>query len=284
MDLPQLGDGPEAPQALDESRTATPSKYTEYQRGVRMEATRRFRGKNPEAVRAKDREAKRKMRLDPIRRENEISLARNWRSENRDHLLNYNREYVNKNRKQIKANAKKRNALKTEEQKEADRLKQRLYQQANAARYREHNKKWRAKNPVKLADLHKKYLPRRLALKKLRYHTDPIEKIKAVCRTRVQWILKHAGVPKCNRTFELVGCSPDFLKCFLENQFKDGMTWENHGSYWELDHIIPLSSFDLRVESQLKNAFHYSNCQPLLKFLNRSKNNSLPSPHQALLL
>lgn len=35
------------------------------------------------------------------------------------------------------------------------------------------------------------------------------------------------------------------LKRHLERQFVRGMSWENYGSRWHIDHIIPLASFSL---------------------------------------
>ena len=40
------------------------------------------------------------------------------------------------------------------------------------------------------------------------------------------------------------------------------MSWENHGE-WHLDHVIPLSYFDLNDELQRLAAWHYINFQPL---------------------
>lgn len=36
------------------------------------------------------------------------------------------------------------------------------------------------------------------------------------------------------------------LQCHLEKQFLDGMTWNNYGRMWHIDHIIPCSSFNLK--------------------------------------
>jgi 5-methylcytosine-specific restriction endonuclease McrA len=51
------------------------------------------------------------------------------------------------------------------------------------------------------------------------------------------------------------------------------MTWENQGTYWEIDHIKPIDLFDLNDENQLYEAFHYTNTQPLHWKENREKSN-----------
>ena len=53
------------------------------------------------------------------------------------------------------------------------------------------------------------------------------------------------------------------------------MNWSNHGSYWEIDHIIPCDSFDLTDIEQQKQCFHYTNLQPLTVSENRSKKNKI---------
>ena len=54
------------------------------------------------------------------------------------------------------------------------------------------------------------------------------------------------------------------------------MTWSNHGE-WHLDHVIPLSSFDLSNEKDFKKANHYTNFQPLWAEDNLKKSNKLIS-------
>lgn len=50
------------------------------------------------------------------------------------------------------------------------------------------------------------------------------------------------------------------------------MTWENWGRRgWHIDHIAPLSSFDLTDPVQFRRAVHYTNLQPLWWFDNLSK-------------
>lgn len=69
---------------------------------------------------------------------------------------------------------------------------------------------------------------------------------------------------------ELLGCSLDEYKKYLENLFEEEMSWENYGE-WHIDHVKPISSFDLTKEDEVKAAFHYSNTQPLWKLDNLRK-------------
>lgn len=59
-----------------------------------------------------------------------------------------------------------------------------------------------------------------------------------------------------------LGCSIEQLKSWLMYQFQEGMTWNNYGK-WHVDHVIPLSSFDLTDRNQLLEACNWYNLQPL---------------------
>ena len=72
----------------------------------------------------------------------------------------------------------------------------------------------------------------------------------------------------------LIGCEIDYLMFQLQKKFKRSMNWNNYGSYWELDHIKPCSSFDLSKKSEQLKCFNYINLQPLTKFENRKKGKS----------
>lgn len=71
-----------------------------------------------------------------------------------------------------------------------------------------------------------------------------------------------------------LGCTVIELKLHLESKFQPGMTWENYGK-WHIDHIIPLSSFDLCDSIQFSKACHYQNLQPLWAIDNRKKYNKI---------
>jgi hypothetical protein len=77
---------------------------------------------------------------------------------------------------------------------------------------------------------------------------------------------------KCKKTLELLGCSLEEARNYIQSKFKEGMTWENYGLYgWHIDHIIPCASFDLKDPEQQKKCFNYTNLQPLWWHENLSK-------------
>ena len=97
-------------------------------------------------------------------------------------------------------------------------------------------------------------------LRKLK--SDPKFKLMFSCRNRIRNFLQSRGMKKNKRTHEILGCSWNALKLHLESQFKDGMTWENHGIRgWHIDHIIPLAS--VKNDADIYKLCHYTNLQPL---------------------
>ena len=91
-------------------------------------------------------------------------------------------------------------------------------------------------------------------------------------RTNLRGRLWHAikSGQKSGSAVRDLGCSIEELTQYLEPQFQPGMSWENYGE-WHLDHLTPLSSFDLTDREQLLKACHYTNLQPLWKKDNLAK-------------
>lgn len=95
-----------------------------------------------------------------------------------------------------------------------------------------------------------------------KYHNDDKFKILNNIRTRIRIFFKTKNISKNNTIHNIVGCSPEFLKKYLETLFMEEMSWDNYGFYgWHIDHIIPLSSAN--SEEEIYKLCHYTNLQPL---------------------
>ena len=101
---------------------------------------------------------------------------------------------------------------------------------------------------------------------------DPIYRLSCIVRNRIYSFLKNKNITKQNKTFDIVGCSPELLKEYLEKQFVDGMCWDNRNG-WHIDHIIPLSSAN--TEEEIYKLCHYTNLQPLWAEDNLRKSNKI---------
>ena len=106
---------------------------------------------------------------------------------------------------------------------------------------------------------------------KLKHRNDPHTKVRNNLSRRMRSFFSKNG----SRTIDFIGCSIDDLKCHLEKQFVDGMSWENYGLYgWHVDHIRPCCSFDLTDPEQQRECFHYTNLKPLWAEDNLAKGGS----------
>jgi len=96
-----------------------------------------------------------------------------------------------------------------------------------------------------------------------RLKNNPAYKVRVRLAIRLNKCLTRRGTVKAATTMKLVGCAIDELMLHLQNQFREGMSWNNYGPIWHIDHIRPCASFDLTDPEQQKVCFHFSNLQPL---------------------
>ena len=173
--------------------------------------------------------------------------------------------YIEKAKQNHQSNKERDNERNRNYQKEnADKVNTQklIYRSKNRHKPRAWNKKYRDANKAKIND---KLRERR--------RSDPMLRLKDAIRGSIRAYL---GSKKTRRgsTFEIVGCTPDFLRGHLERQFKDGMTWENYGSHWHVDHRIPLASGNSADE--IKGLSHWTNLQPLEALENFIKSDKIP--------
>lgn len=106
---------------------------------------------------------------------------------------------------------------------------------------------------------------------KKRYKNDIMFSLKIKLRTMIYDSIEY----KSKKTEDILGCTFEEFKIYLESKFENWMTWENRGLYngdfdygWDIDHIIPLST--AKTEEDVIKLNHYTNLQPLCSKLNRN--------------
>ena len=138
----------------------------------------------------------------------------------------------------------------------------------NRNKYKEYDKEYAKKNwLVKKEDpdyqlKHREYQRQYKRQKR----KDLIFKLKENLRTYFYRTITN----KSNSVFKYLGDLGEF-KHHIESQFDSNMTWENYGTYWEIDHIKPIEMFNFTDENEIKECWNYKNLQPLTINENRTK-------------
>ena len=146
--------------------------------------------------------------------------------------------------------------------------KKKIYNELNKDKIKKQKQKYYERNKRKILDYNQSY------------HKD---KLKSNAQYRLAYILRCRLRTSLNKKYKAghavkdLGCSISELKIYLESKFQVGMTWENHSQTgWHIDHIKPLSHFDLSDRDQFLQACHYTNLQPLWAKDNLSKSDNYP--------
>ena len=168
------------------------------------------------------------------------------------------------------------------------------YRQRTKKHIAEHAKEYRIKNIEKVRAYRKKYyqehrnkimqrasdwvknnkdkvVKRQIEYDKKRLIIDIYFKLKHRIRGRIKRAIDRNS--RRSSAVKDLGCSIDFFKTYIESKFLPVMSWDNWGKVWQLDHIIPLASFDLTDPIQFKQAVYYTNMQPLTIEAHRKKTN-----------
>jgi len=214
-----------------------------------------YKEQNPDKVK----ESKQKEYLKNI--EKYRNQNKKWKNENPDYMIKYLKNYYDENKQQLLEKQKKY----YESNKNSILKKCQEYVNKNCEKTSKNQKEYRDKNKERLQKYINQY-------RKKRRQTDVIFNLRENLGHRTRQIFKHFNTEKKDKTFDIVSCSPEFLKKHLENQFIDGMSWENR-SEWHIDHIIPLSS--AKTKDELYKLCHYENLQPLWAEDNLKKSNKI---------
>ena len=135
----------------------------------------------------------------------------------------------------------------------------------NKEHRKQYLKEYREKNIEKIREIKRTY-------EKTRKANDPIYKLINNFRTAIYQVLKENNVQKNGHYFDILKYTPEELIVHLENQFTDGMTWDNYGQ-WHYEHIVPVSLG--KTEEEVIELCHYTNYRPLWGDENLSKSNKI---------
>lgn len=102
-------------------------------------------------------------------------------------------------------------------------------------------------------------------------YLDKEVKIRKVVRNQLYRVLEHARMKKYGKTFDILGYSAEDFSGHIESLFTEGMTWENYGFVWEIDHIKPVASFEYTTMEDVARVNQLDNLQPMFKTDHKAK-------------
>lgn len=150
-------------------------------------------------------------------------------------------------------------------------LRNKQYRIDNKSTITEQRKSYRERPEIKehIKMKNKEYMPIKKEKIKTKRVTDNSFRINETLRSKFNRAIKR------EKYSEFIGCDNEFLKVWLEYRFTPEMSWDNFGTYWHIDHILPISKFNFNNKEEISICFHWTNLQPLRKDENISKLNKI---------
>ena len=197
----------------------------------------------------------------------------------RNHCKECSKQYRDNNREKISERGKQYR----DNNKEKIREKNKRYRENNKEKIREIKKQYRENNKGKIREVNKQYyennkekiLERNRHYRRQKRKNNPEFRLKASISSAFRRFLNGNKEKPTSEYLKQCGYTRKELMRHLEEQFDQNMTWDNYGSYWHVDHIIPQSVFDYKSEQHLKWCWSLENLRPLEAIENISKNNCI---------
>lgn len=183
-----------------------------------------------------------------------------YRERNKEKLKERHKNHYIKNKEKIKVRQKEYS------KKTKDKIDARTKEWAskNAEKLKKYRDEYYQANKDRISNYKKNNRQKLNEYRKNLIKTNQNFALSERIRSRIGKLLRISNIKKTHSSIDLLGCSINFLKNYLESKFTQGMTWENRGNNgWHIDHIKPCASFDLSDPEQQKRCFHYTNLQPL---------------------
>jgi hypothetical protein len=131
---------------------------------------------------------------------------------------------------------------------------------------------------------HKLHPDWRVIAQRISFRKNPKNKMVFNLRRRLRDLIRTSSKGGSKIESRFIGCSTQQLSKHLQSKFTKRMTWENYGTYWHVDHVIPCASFDQTNEQQRRQCWHWTNLRPLEAKANIDKGDKITEPQMHLLL
>jgi len=201
---------------------------------------------------------------------------RELRREKPGYYLAKEKKYREQNREKLKYVMRERRSEDPEKYRIRNRDDARKRRILYPDKVREEKRKFYQENKDAINVTRRKYIAKKLA--------DPDYAAKYRLKLGVANRINHAlnGSKNGRKWEDIVGYSLADLMKHIERQFKPGMTWENRGAVWHLDHKIPVNAFNFTSpdHTDFKRCWALRNLQPLFKEENLKKGAKLEKPFQ----
>ena len=186
-----------------------------------------------------------------------VEHRKKYYADNKESIATKNADYRQRNKEKIAA----KNVDYYKENKEKIAAK-------NADYYKENKEKIAARVADYYKDNKEKLNTQNTVYRRNRYKNDENFRLLQKTRSRIYEALNGRG--KSFRTRYILGISLDLYKKWIRFQMTPEMDFSNI----HIDHVKPISSFDISNEDELLECFNWINTQPLLKKDNLKKNNN----------
>lgn len=164
---------------------------------------------------------------------------------------------------------------------EHERERSKKYRETHKEEVSEKSRKWYRDNIERAKETRKKYAAenREKIRETIRKHAEknPQYRIKKSMAQGIRYKLrKRLGDKRGKRTFyDILPYTADDLFKHLEGRFKPGMSWDNYGKEWHIDHVVPDSWFDYKdiKDEGFEESWKLENLQPMWAEENMKKGN-----------
>lgn len=193
-----------------------------------------------------------------------------WRTKNPQKIKEYEKKQYEKHKEEKREKSKEFYSKHPEYQKK--------WQRNNIIKRRKSWRDYYYKNQEAICKKNREYFQKNkekcYQYRKNKYQNDIHFKLRICMSTAISKSIK--GKKNGKNWESLVDYKLKDLMKYLENKFSKGMTWENYGK-WEIDHIIPMSAFDLKGHNDpdFKRCWALNNLQPLWRKENQRKSGKL---------